>query len=409
MKFWANPQETSLAWVALLYALMCHASFDILTAGEDSPGMDIQSYRSNCSQCLILSKYTQPGPYTLEAFIFYMQAEFFLSKYDQVNCYCLGGIAVRLGFRMGLHRDSTKIGGEISIYQAEMRRRLWHMLVQIDLLASFHIGLPSMVQAIESDTEFPRNLRDEDFNEYSTELPPGRPETEMTPTSYTNSKGIICQVFGKIASQAHRLSRPSYNEVLDLDAQLDQAFAKVPHFLQLIPLGLAITDSPDVITKRFGIALLYNKARCVLHRKYLMQERENHEYAYSKSAGVDAALKILQCQADIINAVQPGGPLSNEKWFVSSLSMHDFLLAGTIIYLNLAQDVEAQTPSRNQQEMIAALERSYATWVKTEEFRDEAKKASGVVLLMCQKIKVAFGPKHGQFLANLSDLSLNGI
>ncbi|KAG9241871.1 hypothetical protein BJ878DRAFT_203950 [Calycina marina] len=67
--------------------------------------------------------------------------------------------------------DANMIGSDISIYQAGLRRQHLHVLVQIGLLISFHIGLPSMsmVQGIESDIARPTNLRDEHCGRNSTE------------------------------------------------------------------------------------------------------------------------------------------------------------------------------------------------------------------------------------------------
>jgi hypothetical protein len=115
-----------------------------------SPPKMIRSYRQCCVQALVLSHYTKPGPYTLEAFLIYMEGEFLLSKVDQVQCYLLVGTSARLALRMGLHRDPSKIGGQITPFQGEMRRRLWHHLKQIDLLAAFHIGLPSATQYVRN-------------------------------------------------------------------------------------------------------------------------------------------------------------------------------------------------------------------------------------------------------------------
>lgn len=102
----------------------------------------------------------------------------------------------------GFHRDSDNVGGNITPYQGEFRRRIWHLLVQMDLLVSFHIGLPSMVQAIKSDTRVPLNLRDQDFDKDTTELPP---ETEITGMSYILAKGRIARIFGKVVEQANLL------------------------------------------------------------------------------------------------------------------------------------------------------------------------------------------------------------
>ena len=125
---------------------MAHATFAALSKGEDNPdkrGNHIQTitaYKKWCTQCLVLSNYTQAGPHTIEAMLVYMESEF--ASGNQVSCYLLVAVVLRLALRIGLHRDSTRIAGNISVFRGEMRRRMWHFLYQIDLLASFHIGLP---------------------------------------------------------------------------------------------------------------------------------------------------------------------------------------------------------------------------------------------------------------------------
>jgi hypothetical protein len=373
-----------------------------LWTGEERPDTSrapielIRSYRSSCAQCLVLSNYTQPGPYTIEAFIIYMESEFLLSNDEKVNCFLLVGSVVRLAFRVGLHRDPSKMEGTFTPFQAEIRRRVWHVLLQIDLLAGFHLGLPSMIQSVDSDTDYPRNLKDEDFYEDISELPVGRPESDPTPILYIIAKARICEVFARIAAQASRLTPLSYDETLKLDELLNISFARVPPHLRRIPLGLAITDSSEVIMQRFNIALIYYKSLCVLHRKYLIKEREHHEYAYSKKVGLDASMEILSCQSAIYEAIQPGGPLAHDKWYIASLPMHDFLLAATIVSIvvlrmvdHRAADHYRETPERTRHEMISALEKSHSIWRETQNISVDTKKAFIYVGFMMEKIKLA--------------------
>lgn len=98
-----------------------------------------------------------------------------MSRDDQVHSYLLSGVAMRLALRIGLHRDPSKMGTHFTPFEAESRRRMWCHINQLDLLASFHIGLPGTTQTIESDTLPPRNLLDEDFDEDCAELPPISP------------------------------------------------------------------------------------------------------------------------------------------------------------------------------------------------------------------------------------------
>ncbi|QKX55697.1 uncharacterized protein TRUGW13939_02794 [Talaromyces rugulosus] len=372
-KFWADPSSSPISFIALIYSMMCLGIFAELGAGEENadvsstPTETIQIYRRCCAQCLALSNYAEhPGTYTLETFLLYMECEFVLSKGDQMSCYLIGGVAVRLALRMGLHRDSENVQGNITPYQGEIRRRVWHLLVQMDLLVSFHNGLPSMVQAVKSDTQEPLNLLDQDFDEDSTELPPSRPETEITCMSYTLAKGRLARVFGKIIEQANLLTLPSYTEVTALDQELQQAFSATPPFLCVVPMDHCITDTAELVIRRFSLAVLFQKSRCILHRKYLMKQKENVDFSYSKKSAIDASRELLRMQSEVHDATQPGGLLYKDRWVISSLAMHDLLLAAVILYLCLIQESidvsptlrDQQTPNTHQTEIIEALEGS---------------------------------------------------
>ncbi|TAQ91316.1 hypothetical protein B7494_g299 [Chlorociboria aeruginascens] len=402
--FLVSPDNTPTAWLALLYAIMVIATFSALSAGDQnlddrgSPMEMIQSYRQCCVQALIISHYTKPGPYTLEALMIYLEGDFLLSSAEEIHCYLLAGMVIRLALRMGLHRDSTKFGGQISPFHAEMRRRAWHHLVQIDMLGSFHIGLPSMTHPIDSDTLNPRNLMNEDLDENMAALPPSRPETELTPISYMICKSRLCVVASKIAALANLLSLPVYAEVLRLDSLLIEAHNKVPPFFQLPSSGISVTDPPERIVKRISIELLFQKSRCMLHRKYLAKEKEDLEYTFSKEAGLDAALKLLRVQCIAHEASLPGGILGRDRWFLSSLSIHDFLLAAMIVYLSIIQGIGGKgghatenslTPG--QQRAVAALEESHRIWIRSGSSRVEAKRAAVVLEIMLKKVYVALG------------------
>ncbi|KUJ06682.1 uncharacterized protein LY89DRAFT_702815 [Mollisia scopiformis] len=400
--FWSNQNDTPIAWLALLYSILVIATLVALGAGEESPDNRgspsemIRSYRQCSIQALVLSHYTKPGPYTLETFMIYMEGEFLLNKVDQVQCYLLVGNAVRLGLRMGLHRDSSKIGGHITPFQGEMRRRMWHHMKQIDLLASFHIGLPSTMQSIDSDTLYPGNFRDDDIAENMTELPGPRPDSEHTPISYMVTKSRICDISCKIATIANLLTLPPYSEVMKLDSELMDAHARVPHFFQLPSSGIPITDKPERIVRRISIELLFQKSRCMLHRKYLIKEKKDSRFAYSKDAGLDSSLQLLRIQALAHEVCLPGGLLARDRWFQSALSMHDFLLAAMIVYLSVIRNIGTDRDptkkngiTQEQQNTIAALEESYRIWTQSTNPTADGKRAAAVLKIMLKKVNLA--------------------
>ncbi|KIH94348.1 hypothetical protein SPBR_05575 [Sporothrix brasiliensis 5110] len=85
---------------------------------------------------------------------------------------------------VGLHREPSHIHDSVSVYNQEMRRRIWATIQEFDMQASFDHGLPTLLSALRFDVHPPRNLADEDFDEDTTELPQSRPTDEYTFSSY---------------------------------------------------------------------------------------------------------------------------------------------------------------------------------------------------------------------------------
>lgn len=255
----------------------------------------------------------------------------------------------------------------------------------------------AVIHGIESDTTPPRNLIDSDFDEHSTELPPGRPSTEYTEMTYPIYKSAICRVFGQVARQAHSLVTPIYSEVMRLDGLLQEKWNAVPSFMKVRPLEDCVTDPPHQVIQRFGIAALYQKSRCVLHRRYLLERPPKKEHEYSRKACLQAALALMEYQNAIWHGTQPGGILTANGWFMTSLAMHDFLLAAMIVYLAIMSDTYSEvggnydwalqdTPLPNKDELTDQLRRSYRIWSIAAKETPEVKKAPEVLETMLKKI-----------------------
>lgn len=239
---------------------------------------------------------------------------------------------------------------------------------------------------------------DEDFDENTKELPPGRPETEYTHMTYPTFKAGICKLFGLVARQAHALTEPTYDEVMDLDTQLATKFEAMPTFMQVRPLEECVTDPPFQVVQRFGIAALYHKAICVLHRRYLVEKTPRREHDYSRRRCLLGALALLEYQITVFEATKPGGMLSQNGWFVSSLAMHDLLLAAMVVYLCIQNDhynepggnfdwTKKDTVLPNKSQLMEALKRSYRIWTEVAVVAPEVKKAPEVLAVMFRKIE----------------------
>ncbi len=79
------------------------------------------------------------------------------------------GSLVQEAIAVGLHRDPGHIHERVSIYNQEMRRRIWSTIQEFDMQASFDHGLPTLLTTLHFDTDPPRNLDEQDFDEDTTE------------------------------------------------------------------------------------------------------------------------------------------------------------------------------------------------------------------------------------------------
>lgn len=164
--------------------------------------------------------------------------------------------------------------------------------------------------------------------------------------------------------------------VLELDSSLCEAYEMAQPHLRLDDSEIDVTDSPSTILKRFSLSALFEKSRCMLHRKFLMKARENPEYQYSKQVALDTSIKLLNRQGLVHQVASPGGPFALDRWFLSSLSTPNFLLAAMTIYVNTMDVIKkpCEMITNEVQTCINALERSYNTWEAALTLSPDAKK-----------------------------------
>jgi len=260
---------------------------------------------------------------------------------------------------------------------------------------SFQLALPGMVRAADCDSTLPRNIFDDEFGKECKELPPPRPASEPTPVSYMLAKTQLCFVFGEILEEMNHLSgrQVSYDEVMKKDEKLRQVRIDVPQHLHLRPLEDCLHEPATLLMQRFNIDILYQKSLCVLHRKYLVRARTNPRYAHSRRACVEASMEILKHQATLHRESAVGGRMRAMKWFISSLTMHDFLLAAMIVSLDLHYDHIATAYDRffwtaeQRDGMYHALEASESIWMETVETSMVAFKATRILRIILEKLR----------------------
>ncbi|KAF8854134.1 hypothetical protein BDZ45DRAFT_48299 [Acephala macrosclerotiorum] len=340
---WVDSSKTKVVWVGLLYSMLCIAMQSYTRANEIPPEYQgtapalTELYRVRTVQCLIVADLTKPVDFMLETLNLYSMIEYADQKDGDLGPWLLSGTMTRLALQQGYHRDPSK-HSNLTVFQSEMRRRVWSAVSQHDLLFSVLIGLPKSIRYSEADTGPPSNLHEHELYEDMTELPPSRPFTEDTEVSYQVVKWHIMRAYGQVIEFVHLVEPQPYEEVLKVDLVLLQTREMIPPHLQLGTLEQMQNDSPGRVMEKYILQLFYNKAICLLHRKYWEAsptDTDKNTWYYSRKASVGSALALLEHQVSMHRASHPGGCLGKFKWYNFSITNHDFLLAAMILCLDL--------------------------------------------------------------------------
>lgn len=328
----------------------------------------------------------------METLILSVAMEILRSTDNHLGPSVLLSLATRLAVHAGYHRDSRHYP-EISVFDGEMRRRVWTILSLLDHYISLQAGLPPTTVQTQSDTEEPRNLTDEDLDPAAIALPSARPSSEKTAILFPVALNKIMFADAEIISKVCSVKGVPYQEVLRLDGKLKELHAAIPLPLKFRPLTESIADSPNTIMDRYNIELMYQKARCDLHRRYLAQHRLVPAYAYSRRDCLDAARAVLQHQSDIFEASSSGGQLGYTSFFFSPIVAVHFRSAAMIISLeiscqsrydlkqNLSPD-QRQAILGQRKQLSQEIERAYNIWTHLRHQSKEASKTADALRIM---------------------------
>ncbi|KAF2436391.1 hypothetical protein EJ08DRAFT_578598 [Tothia fuscella] len=403
-RHWANPNQTEPIWLGMTYAMMLIAVQSYYRNGDEPqeyrglvPQM-LDEYRRGTAQCLILADITQPITHMLETLILYTVAEFGRSRDAETGILIGVSVIVRLAMKMGYHRDAKDFPN-MPPFQGEMRRRIWAVVRQWDILFSTQAGMPPMIRPSDTNTDLPLNIYDDELMEDMKATPLPRPITETTPMTYIIYKAQLISVFSQIVEAVQTLTCSSYETVMTLDHRLREVQANIPPVYKMRSMEESLRDQSPVVMQRYILDLLFLKSQCVLHRKFVFPSRDTSRYAYSRRTCVDNAITMLQHQATLHQESRPGGRLNNVQWFISSLTSHDFILAAMIVALDLYHTAEAERTGRRSSadvfdysqdrrtNMLVAVENSRNIWETYTNTSVEAMKAAGALTAMLEKLQ----------------------
>jgi len=301
--FWNAPLDGRPAFVALLLLIL--AATNCLN-GKD-PGMfrgDSSAKREiaimwirNCDSWL-----QSQSQKHITLTMFQLHCLSFISK--QVNSvkrkrtWTSAGTLARLAMSAGLHRNghivnlrhATPSSKKVSVFDQEMRRRIWATVSELELQAALERGMPAMMQGLDSDCGPPSNLEDEDFDHSVEQLPNTKPPSHFTGSSYQHLSRSSWSLRLELVSLINGPeSQMPYEDVLLYDKKIMQHLDDIPHW----------TD-PKGLVPRILLQLQLQQFLLVLHRPYARDESWGSRHDYSAIIHLRSAITMIDLQDQLI-------------------------------------------------------------------------------------------------------------
>ncbi|TVY73505.1 Fusarisetin A cluster transcription factor fsa6 [Lachnellula suecica] len=396
-KLWADTTSVNPLWLSILFSICYMAS---LKDGENRQYSSVQSglpgrpaFHSAAAKCLVLGEYHRPQEFAVEALAMYGHGKNLQTLDPSREAGAILGMVVRMAYELGYHRDPSSFGA-FTVFEGEMRRRVWAALKQMDSMISFQLGLPSIICLENCDAKSPRILLDSDFDTDTKALPASRSDNEPeNRLLWFFVKDRIMTSFSKVCQDALSFKKKSPNEILQLDEKVRQMYTAIPDVLRARPLCESIADPPFLIMTRLYVEFMILKSLCVLHRKYMARGN-----VYSTKVCVEAGKKLVSQIIEMYNEYAPGGQLQNERWMLTNFTMNDFLMGVMVLCLvvhtrwkNGLQNSVISTETES--EVLELLRQSHTICVDKSPVSRDARRVSYAIRLTLNGAKSPNTPK----------------
>ncbi|RAK99583.1 uncharacterized protein BO80DRAFT_426283 [Aspergillus ibericus CBS 121593] len=208
------------------------------------------------------------------------------------------GTLVRSAMVVGLHLDLAG-NKELSVFQIEVRRRLWITIVEMDLQTSIASGMPVTIPDLDFEPLIPSNLNDVDFDESMTELPPAKPTHEWTDTLAQITLAATLPQRIRAMSLV-RTSSPGLDltEIVKQGRRVEECLRQIPAPLKLDPAPIhGETPGPALLLNRVLLDVYMRRPLLCLYRPIVMGDtREDPLFLEIEQACLESSLVVLSYQ-----------------------------------------------------------------------------------------------------------------
>ena len=204
------------------------------------------------------------------------------------------GSLVRTAMTVGLHRDPIHLPN-ISILEAEVRRRLWATVMEIMVQTSLDSGMQPFISCDDFDCDPPSNLDDIQLDKTTEFLPASKPIDTFTQTSTQCAlmRSLSCRL--SVAKALNDLrTHLSYEDTIRIGAELTEICRQNSILYQSFFTRDYSENQPrptafqvkllDLLTRRFLLSI---------HSPFAFKANENVMYYFSRKICLESSIHLL--------------------------------------------------------------------------------------------------------------------
>ena len=239
-------------------------------------------------------------------------------QYEPQTYWILTGVAIRIGRRIGVHRDGQKLG--LPPFQVEMRRRLFYQLMPLDARAGQMADMGASVLPDAWDTQPPLNINDDQIWPGMAEPPQGH--IGATDMIFCLSRSCVGEFLAKGAgagSWTFKDSGAAEQVVNQAESAVEERYIRYCDVVN--PLHFL-----SICMARSGIAVMRLRIRLSKAMGHSATDAEVRE-------AVQLALKILNTDAAVCG--HPG--LRKYRWHTASFSVWGTWDSSIVVLTTLAR------------------------------------------------------------------------
>lgn len=215
---------------------------------------------------------------------------------DSSRSYLFIGLAVKLGYRIGVHLSSAR--WKLSDAVAQKRSSVFWQMFMLDTWISFYAGRPPNVSPDWIDTPYPND-------DFAVVNDKGEKEMSVHMWSWQFSR-----LLHHVMVNAFGAKTPTYSTILELDRKI-RDFPVPPHLQPRCNENKTLTDAAILVQVQASF-LLTNKETTLLniHRRYFTQALEDqpndllkHKYGPSVMAMYRSAWRVIESHSHAVRKI----------------------------------------------------------------------------------------------------------